>query len=84
MRLHENFNAVDFVVFDDTGSSILSLNDPMDLFMLGLNPGDYLPLQDIQVDTANGRVSRQMTAVEINFKDDRGNTWGIGRSRHAC
>lgn len=72
MRLHENFNAVDFVVFDDTGSSLLSLNDPMDLLMLGLNPGDYLPLQDIEVDTANGRVYRQMTAVEINFKDDRG------------
>ena len=40
--------------------------------MLGLNRGDYLPLQDIEVDTANGRVYRRMTAVEINFKDDRG------------
>ena len=57
---------------DDTGSSLLSLNEPDDLLMLGLNPGDYLPLQVIEVDTANGRVYRQMTAVEINFKDDRG------------
>ena len=72
MRLHENFNAVDFVVFDDTGSSLLSLNDPIDLLALGLNPGNYLPLQDIEVDTANGRVFRQMTVVEINFKDERG------------
>lgn len=72
MSLHENFNAVDFVVFDDTGSSLLSLNDPMDLLMLGLNPENYLPLQDIEVDPANGHVYRQMTAVEIIFKDD----WG--------
>ncbi len=66
MKLHGNFNPVDFVVFDDTGSSLLSLNEPDDLLMLGLNPGDYLPLQVIEVDTANGR------AVEINIKDDRG------------
>lgn len=72
MRLNKNFNAVDFVVFDDTGSSLLSLNDPIDLLTLGLNLGDYLPLQHIEVDTANGRVYRQMTVVEINFRDDRG------------
>lgn len=72
MRLNENSNAVDFVVFDDTGSSLLSLNDPIDLLTLGLNPGDYLPLQHIEVETANGRVYRQMTVVQINFRDDRG------------
>ena len=70
MRLHGHFNIVEFVVFDDTGSSLLSLNDPEDLTALGLNPGESLPLQNI-ADTANGRVIRQMTAVEINFKDDR-------------
>lgn len=36
--------------------------------MLGLNRRDYLPLKDIEAHTANGRVYRQMTAVEINFK----------------
>lgn len=67
MRLHKNSNIIEFVVFDDTGSFLLSLNDPVDLLALGLNPGEYLPLQDIAVDTANGRVIRKMTAVEINF-----------------
>lgn len=71
VSLHKNFNIAEFVVFEDTGSSLLSLNSPVDLFALGLHPGEYLPLQDIAIDTAIGRVIRQMTAAEINFKDDR-------------
>lgn len=51
----------------------------MDLLALGHNPGEYLPLQNIVVDTANGRVIRQMTAVEINFKDERGEYMGEWR-----
>ena len=57
MRLYKNFNIDEFFVFDDTGSSVLSLNDSEDL---------------IEVDTANGRVIRQMTSVIISFKGTEG------------
>lgn len=47
--------------------------DPVDLLALGLNPGENTcRSRTLRLTLLNDRVIRQMTAVEINFKDDRG------------
>ena len=63
---------MDFLVLDDTGSSLLSLNYPDDILLLGYQLGEVMPLNSVEVETANGKVVRDITLVEINFKDSNG------------
>lgn len=66
------FDPMEFLVLDDTGSSILSLDYPKDLFLLGYHqPGETMPVDTVEVETANGKVFRNTTSVQINFKQ-----WG--------
>lgn len=60
------------LALDDTGSSILSLNCPKGLFLLGYQPGETMPVNTVEVETANGKASRNTTSVQINFKDSNG------------
>lgn len=71
VRLNELLDAIDFLVLDDTGSSLLSLSYP-DLLLLGCQPGENIPVNSVEVETANGMVVRDTTLVEINFKDSNG------------
>lgn len=70
--MNEHFDAIDFLVLDDTGSSLLSLSYPDDFLLLGYQPGEILPVNSVEVETANGKVVRNITLVEVNFKDTNG------------
>lgn len=63
---------MNLVVLGDTGSSHLSLNFPNDFILLGYQPGDIIPVETAEVVTANGKVFRNITSVQINFKDSNG------------
>lgn len=70
--MNEHFDAIDFLVLDDTGSSLLSLSYPDDILLLGYQPGEIVPVNSVEVETANGRVIRDTTLVEVNFKNTNG------------
>lgn len=63
---------MDLLVLDDTGSSLLSLNFPNDFILLGYQLGEIIPVQPVEIVTANRTALRNTTSIQINFKDSNG------------